>query len=374
MFGDWTYLKAHPELTAYLKRVGADLRNFRLAIVKQDVGAYFVEKARLAINEKGEISCDEGTYLPTEEEAARIAEEFKGTIFPRSKPAATFETAPDALRKLDSKYLFFFRDSGGDILFVQHWVPAELSDDGVKHYYPWSFWSDGVWRQMEPEGRLPLWGTDQLAENTTAFIHEGAKTARHVRWMAEGRTPEAREALVKHPWGQYFKYAAHLGWTGGALTPWRTDWGVLSRFRLNNVYMVCDNDLEGKEAARAVSRAMPVSMMAVKFDAHFPRGFDLGDEWPDTPYFWKMVDGEKVYIGPSFEDYLSPATWATVVIEDKRKGPPAYRIRPEFLEQWKFVVSPPLFIHREVPHRPYSEAAFNTLFGSVCGGLLRPLP
>ena len=59
--------------------------------------------------------------------------------------------------------------------------------------------------------------------------------------------------------------------------------------------------------------------MAIRFDDKFPEGFDLADPWP-TREDWS-VNGR--YRGPSFEDCLTSATWATSTVQIReKKGPP----------------------------------------------------
>ena len=350
-----SYEDSKPVLMAYLKRIGAELRNFRTAIVKQDIGAYFSEIAVIRIAPDGQIGCDRDEFLPNEETQNALLKEFKGVEFPRSIPIKALDTAPDILRLTDPDDLYIFHDERNNIVFVQkRW----LDDKGDKHYLPWSYWSDKVWRPMEPDGKLPIYGIEQLKRNTTLFLHEGAKAARHVRWMVEGTTAEAREALSKHPWGQEFKNAAHLGWIGGALAPQRTDWTILTRQKVEQIYFVCDNDLEGKEAVAKVARNLGIAIMAVKFDNNFPNSFDLADPFPDKLFI--EIDGERLYRGPTMEDCKTCATWATEAIPtDNKKGRPSYRIRREFLEQWHYAVSPPVFVHVANPHKTYSETEFN---------------
>ena len=50
-----------------------------------------------------------------------------------------------------------------------------------------------------------------------------------MREMCEGKTPEAREKLKAHPWGEELSAGIHLGWIGGALSPTRTDWSALKK-------------------------------------------------------------------------------------------------------------------------------------------------
>lgn len=351
-----TYEQQHPVLMGWLKSIGADLRNFKLAIVKQKIGQYHSEVAAINIAPDGTITCEKEQFVPPEDVQAAIKKEFDGKDFPHSIPIKSLETAPEALRSADPADLFIFHNDAGSIIFVQkRWYDA----DGERHYIPWSYWSDEKWRPMEPSDKLPIWGVEQLRSHTSVFLHEGAKAAKYVRWMVEGKTPEARQALEKHPWGNELKHAAHLGWVGGALAPQRTDWTPIMRQKVSQIIIICDNDLEGKEAASKIAKMVPVAMTAVKFDKQFPDAFDMADPWPEK-FFVDVGNGETVYRGPSMDDCKSCATWATHELPNPAgKGRPIYAIRREFLEQWRFAVKPPVFVHIANPHKTYSADEFN---------------
>ena len=53
-----------------------------------------------------------------------------------------------------------------------------------KRDLPWTMWSDGKWRCMEPDGLLPCFGLHLLRNNyKPVMLHEGAKTALMVQAM-----------------------------------------------------------------------------------------------------------------------------------------------------------------------------------------------
>src|SRR5262249_4311300 len=143
--------------------------------------------------------------------------------------------------------LFEFRDAEGRVLWVQERVFGDVL--GLKKSdFPWSHWSDGRWRNMEPDGPLPLYGLDQnLADAYTVFIHEGAKTAKYLRFMTG---TEADVDYQEHPWllkencpwgKQLTDHAVHIGWPGGAPNPHRVDWTPIRELSLHTrVILVCD--------------------------------------------------------------------------------------------------------------------------------------
>jgi hypothetical protein len=212
--------------------------------------------------------------------------------------------------ELDS--LFELCDRDGRVVMIQQRVDPE---NGEGKYRPWSYWSDDQWRRMEPDGPLPLWGMEHLGDNTTVFLHEGAKAARAVHRLVNPRSEEEERALAAHPWGRELQGAAHLGWIGGAPNPSRTDWSVLAAAGVTRAYIVADNDALGVAAVPKISKLLspyPITVHAVRFDEKFTLGFDLADPFPKALYR-KRLDGKSVYSGPSFRDSTRPVTWATRV-------------------------------------------------------------
>ena len=96
-------------------------------------------------------------------------------------------------------------------------------------------------------------------------------------------------------------------------------------------------------------------MAAILFDSRFPDGFDLGDPWPDGKEFWQ---GGK-YVGPSFDDCLFPATWATRIGVPKGKGRPPIFLREEFAKERFWVTKPGVFAHEDHIDRLWNEKEFN---------------
>lgn len=275
-----------PAVLAYCQRIGATARGMRTAHVQEREGRYWREVVTIRLGDDGQIVVASRTgedvtpYLPKDHERAAIAEAAVAAKWPTLKPCATVRNAPPELANSPPEHVFEFRDGDGNIIMLQ--LRREHADH--KSYIPYTYWSDNVWRAIEPEGELPLWGTDQLKEHESAFIHEGAKAARHVRWMVEAKTPAAKAALAAHPWGEELRHAAHLGWIGGALSPHRTDWKVLHKLGLKRAYIVADNDTPGHAAVPKIARELrsfPVVVFSVRFDDRFPLGFDLADPLPE---------------------------------------------------------------------------------------------
>lgn len=339
-------------VASYLRRIGAYPRSFRTAVVVTKTGTYDKEVATIKFSKSGVITAPE-TMQPTDEEAAAIAEAFVGVKFPTSQTLTALGRLPDEISETNPANMFIFKDERGDIVMLQVRVDK---DDGTKAYVPWSYWSDGEWRRMEPEfEHLPVWGLEQLAGHSVAFIHEGAKSARAVRDQLDGKAP------ATNPWLNEMRNAAHLGWIGGAPNAHRTDWSVLRRKGVKRLYIVADNDAEGRAAVPRISREAGIPALLVQFTQEWPEGFDMGDEFPDD--MWAKQGGEKVYTGPSFASTLHPSTWATdeVTLPPEGRGRPRtiHTLRPCFAAQWTWVESVDMFINNEFPSIHLKRDVFN---------------
>lgn len=377
---DW--LERYPRLRAYLERVSraSDL-GYRLVHVKAaeiiiptETGSksYRRPLATMRWDRDGEIvvraertasQVDADRFAPTPDEAAAIKAEIVASVakgdFPSSIAVASLHSAP--CRDANPDDLFVCRDTSGDnILFVHQ--RTETGD-----YLPWSFWSDHKWRMMRPDNGMPLWGLDQLRHTSFVFLHEGAKAARFCRWLTTGdaierwhpgAAHEARAQLAEHPWGAYLD-AAHLGWLGGAPpSANQVDWSPLARRRDLNITLVCDNDDPGNEAAEVIAKFhLPQKMSVIRFDNDFPESFDLADPFPPE-LFRKSRGGKRYYIGPSIWDVTISSTWATEKVPAE-KGRPAFRLRRDFIREWCWSVTGPLFFKLDRPGRSYNEREFN---------------
>jgi Family of unknown function (DUF5906) len=288
-----------PAIRQYLERIEAEPRTLRTAVVKRDSGKYWEDLHVIKLTPDGDVSAP-AHLQPTPEEALAIRSQCKAETWPENLRQEQLTNLPDELKSVDSEKFFEFRDRQNKVIMLQ----VRHDQATGKAYHPWSYWTDCVWRNCEPDGQLPLWGLPQLSENTTVFIHEGAKSARFCQRLIEDES-----LLAKHPWGEKLAHAAHLGWIGGALSPGRTDWEPLNRAGVTRAYIVADNDKEGKRAVAKISRELNIPVFSIEFTDLFPGSFDLADPFPETMF--KERGGRKHYIGPSFEALLHPATFAT---------------------------------------------------------------
>lgn len=313
------------------------------AIIRFDLkaGSVKVTPYGLTVEEAEELD-------PTKEEAAAIAKAITGAELPRSMPTGVRNEPPG----VDPKTLIRYQSLDGKAtLFIEQ----RIEKDFDKVYVPWTYFTDGRWRKMEPDDGLPLYGLNKLRQSKKdirrdgmrfrAMVHEGGSVARAL-W---------ENPVEDHPWAADLRTFVHLGWAGGAHSAHRVDWRPLIQSRMS-ITISADNDPPGVEAVRRISELMAGRRLAcILFDDRFPRGFDLKDPWPQRPEWWR---GPR-YIGPSIEDMSFPATWATRTVEPKGKGRPAIIIRPEFLPEWYVVSRPAVFVHRHRPHIELSKTQSN---------------
>ena len=349
-------------VAAYLQRIGAEPRSLRVAVVKEQHGDYWTDIATIRIDKQaGTIDAPEG-FEPTEGEAAMIKSEVLAADWPSSVTLGKGFELPPELKASGPDSIFELRNAEGRLVMIQQRVDDPKS--GEKRYVPWCYWSDDKWRKAEPEGPLPLYGLDKLHDNTTVFIHEGAKAARAMQRLINPRTAEEKAALAAHPWGDELQGAAHIGWIGGALSPSRTDWSPLARLGVQRAYIVADNDRPGKAAVPKIAQRLKgITTFSIEFTDIWPTSFDLADDFP--PKMFTSIGGVKHYVGPSFRDVLHPATWATDLMPNPSgKGKPVPVLRKEFCDLWLWIEETDTFICRENPEINHSIAQFNSMVGA----------
>lgn len=336
----------HPQAVLdYYARVGAEVLNFRRAIIKiKRHGAYYVEKATIKIHDDGTVTCSSKDDAPTEQEALMMKGALAGMNFPRSAPARDIDDLKSKLGK--NEYHVFYDRRTGMIRMVQE---RRMNPDGTKAYIPWAFMDDDTWQPMEPDGPLPFWKAMKTRGATRIMIHEGAKAASYAERIV-------RED-IDHPWRKELELYDHWGMIGGALAPHRADWAELKAALPVKLVYVCDNDQPGLSALPKVAKAWGKVLAGVRFGDDFPEGWDIADELPK-----KLFSDTGRWLGHSIQYYMVPATWATepVVAEGKSKaGRTAHTIRTEFAEEWLHCVQPEVFVHRDWPHTQFNVNEFN---------------
>lgn len=347
-------------IAAYLQRIGAEPRSLRVAVIKEQQGAYWTDIATIRILKDGEVDAPED-FAPTESERVIIRQEVLAAEWPTSIILGASYELPDPLKAADTDDIFELKDRNGRLVMIQQRLKDPKS--GEKKYVPWTFWSDQRWRNAEPEGPLPLFGLETIKDNTTVFIHEGAKAARAVQRLVSPRTEAERQALKAHPWGEELQGAAHIGWIGGALSPARTDWSPLAELGVSRAYVVADNDRPGKAAIPKIAqRLRGITVFSVEFTDMWPVSFDLADPFPKAMF--AKIGTHEHYIGPTMRDVLHPATWATDIAPNPAgKGKPVYALRKEFIDLWVWVEETDTFICKEFPEINHALGQFNSMVG-----------
>jgi hypothetical protein len=243
-----------PALAAYIDRIGAEQLNFKRFMVRTWFGAYYKERTVISLDTTtGKITCKDPEFKPSEAEASAIKDAIQGANFPKPVEAPNLDTLFDQHPELRraTLYTFWNRDTGL-IKMVQE---RRMTDKG-KAYIPWTGWSDGDWRPMEPEGDLPFWKPKTKRSNLI-MVHEGAKVAAAVEdLIASG---------ADHPWLGTLKMYEHWGLIGGALGAapcglQRTQEGRSRRSRLRlrqrPAGRACSHDLQPVLRPEALWRAL----------------------------------------------------------------------------------------------------------------------
>jgi len=329
----------------YLREHDAEPINFRTARVIEMRDGYPAPMARITFGEDGTIEVSDPAIAPTEAQQALIHDAFRRVEFPKHVALTAVAEAPPGVTLSDPD-VFVCHDFAGRV-----WPSLQRysTQDGGKGFIPWTRWSDGQWRKMEPEV-MPFFGLPGHQDACTLFVHEGAKAAKRVKALIEAGDSS------RFPWFDDMRLGHHLGWIGGVHAIGRSDWPALSRLGWRRVVIVADNDRQGIRAALRIARFFPANVFILAFDQRFPEGHDLGDEWPET-----LFDASGSYIGPSLDDCLLPATRATQVLPAERRGRPTVIVRPEFAQTVAYTVEPPRFIFRHHPSRDRSPDEFNAL-------------
>lgn len=329
-----------PAVLAYFARVGAEILNYKRAMVKTYKGHYYIERALIKLGDDGSVTCSVKEFAPTEEEASAIKEALRGIEWPRTIGARSVV----GLKGLVQGDIYQFIDRASDeIIMVQE---RRIRADGSKAYLPWVFLSNGEWVSMEPDGDLPFWKPEKrTGPGGKIMIHEGAKAAAAADAVGDD-----------HPWALELREYEHWGMIGGALAPHRTDYASLAAEQPSEVVYVCDNDQPGVAALQKVSRAWGKSLKGVVFGKRFAPAWDMADPMPKG-----LFSAGGRWLGPKLRDLLEAATWATEIVPPASgKGRGTAVVRPEFTEEWLHCVTPEVFVHRDWPNRILNAGEFDS--------------
>ncbi len=353
-------------LLDYYRRIGAEVLNFRRAMVKEYKGQYYVERVLIKVEEDGELKVNRKDYEPTKEEAAAIKAELKECDFPRhvhatEAAAKAFIAAAAKANAKDGEEYFLLRSrSSAKITMIQE---RHYKEDGTKIFIPHTLWSDNKWRSMECSGKLPFWKPREKSGKHKLMVHEGGKPARYIDWLCNDPSPEAKLAREHHPWTEELAGYEHWGMIGGALAAQRSDYKEIRTEQFQEIVYVGDNDWPGRKAIKDFSANYGGSMKAINFDDRFKESFDLADPLPEDLFKIIIVNDEerRYWIGPPLHRFLIGATTATEIVPNPSgKGRSVAVLRDIFAQEWHHTVSPEVFIHRSWPNRLMNAAEFNS--------------
>ncbi|PIZ31270.1 MAG: hypothetical protein COY40_02570 [Alphaproteobacteria bacterium CG_4_10_14_0_8_um_filter_53_9] len=345
----FTELDELTNVAAYLKRVGAEVVNFKSACVKVTENGYPRTTGWIKFNTTaGTVKASGDVDPPTEAEALAIAEELKTAKFPHPVALSAMADSPKGLNPKDDN-VFVFHDFQNRVVMLQERVETP---DG-KMYIPWTRWSDGKWRKMEPEDHVPFYGLPGAKDHSVLFIHEGPKAVQKIKKLISGEAVDDR-----FPWLEYFRWGAHVGWIGGVHSMDRSDWASLARMNWKKVVIVADNDNMGKAVVPKIAQHFHVPTYSIVFNDLWPTAFDLADKWPD-----EMFGDVNNYIGPSIEHCIEPATWCTDEFEIIGAGGRpkiVHEARDVFCNQWVWIEQQDLIVNLDMPQYRMSTAHFNS--------------
>lgn len=323
----------------YLARINAEPRSLLKAVVKEQIGNYWIDLAIIKFSKLGDVEATEG-YEPTSQELEAIKAELSTVTWPQCITIPEgYPGAPALVRDADPEDIYEFRDVNGNITMLQ----VRKVRKGEKSYIPVTYYDDDEYRFAEPEGLLPLYGLENLKNNTTVFISEGAKAARYGQLIADGKVPN-------HPWATELSYACHVGFVGGALSPARTDWSVLKKYGVKRAYIIADNDLPGNEAVPKIAQHLSCPTFAIQFTNEFPVSFDIADPFPEN--FFRKIGSKRFYTGPGFRDCLNPATYMTnliKIVDNNGKDKIVPVLRYHARDQWAYIETNEMWVNTEFP-------------------------
>lgn len=285
---------------------------------------------------------------PPAEAVERMLAEIASAGFP-TMISLTAISEPPPKCDLNDRSTFVCHDFDGRVTMIHQRYETK---DGTKGFLPWTKWSDGQWRRMEPD-TMPFYGLPGAKEHSTLVLHEGAKSAAFVTRMLSGE-----EDASRFPWLEELRWAAHIGWIGGVHAIDRSDWSSLVAMGWKRIIIVADNDHDGKglKAARLIAGEFNANVWICAFDARFKDGFDLADPLPD-----EMFDDGGRFFGPTFADFLIPATKATNLLPADGRGRRTAVLRDEFAGTTAYTVQPPRIMFLHHPSRDRRPEEFNTI-------------
>ena len=349
-----------PIVQSYISRIGASPRDIDKAVVTtEDDNGYPHTQAIITFDKDGSIritptrGIDAAQYRATEDEKEQFKKECVDIVLPRICPIVMEQNKwPERLQRAKREgRLYPLHTIHLGNLHLMGLRERWYDNKGKKHFSTFTYWTDGELKIRDPSP-LPFFNFQALYDVNsidTVFLNEGEKSAHFMHKIINCTTPELR----KHPWYDDLQKGVSLGWIGGATNSHRSDWKLLNEYlekkKVKQVYVVLDNDAEGRNAIYNISKNIRIPTYTIEFPLTWKKGFDIADDFP--PSCW---DKENNFIGPKFSDSILAATWATEPINtiDLRTGKEktTYKIRKSFADQWYYVVETGgQYVNRRVP-------------------------
>jgi hypothetical protein len=357
-------LQNFPSLKAYIDGIGAEQINFKKYLIKEYTHRhYYVERSYIRITDDGDVIAPE-EYMPTAALADRIKQEIVGVKdWPRVIPFNESSLRKFVREKLGDNKMYRFYIRGEKLAKIakknntsveDNMIMVQVRydrDDGSKNYKPWSFFSDGKWRMMEPDDKLPFFKPQSKTRSNKIMLHEGPKAAAAAQQIVD----DYEHNKITHPWAKELSEYEHWGIIGGALATHRSDYAELQEEKVKLVVYMCDNDELGKGSVGVVSQNYGRKMSSIQFDDRWPSAWDIADPMPEE--FFDKENNR--YCGPTIKSLLEPATWATKEIPNPDGKKKLYELTDAFMESWVFCNKPKMFINIDRPSYCYNEEGFD---------------
>lgn len=333
-------------LLKFLRDEGAEVTNLGGASISLEVEGYLKPVGGYKFSAKG-ISAWGVAEAPEEKLAEQITKALAEANLPKPTAMLALPDNPPGV-VLSDPNTFVCHNLKNEIVMVHQRYETK---DGGKGFIPWTPWSDGKWRRMEPEV-MPFWGIPGGRDKSTLYIHEGAKAAKRMQRMIAGAIPSET-----FPWFEEMRYGHHIGWIGGIWALGRSDWEGLAKMGWRTVIIVADNDGGGVRVAAQASRFFTCPTFMLRFGEDHPARFDCGDPTPSN-----LIDDAGNYIGPSYDDCLHPYDRATDLVpmpgrDGRMRTVPV--LRKAFIESVSVVTETQQVFHRSHPARAQDKKPFN---------------
>ena len=135
-------------IAEYLKRIGAEPRSLKTAVIKEIKGRYWQDTAIIRFDPvAGTVDAPLGND-PTEQEREAIRRDCAMFTWPKVWKVKEPKTWHPDITTAEKKNVFEFRDREGKLLMVQ---VRKTKRDGEKAYVPYCYYDDGEWRKAEPD-------------------------------------------------------------------------------------------------------------------------------------------------------------------------------------------------------------------------------